>query len=177
MDDIREKFENSGRILYLDNFIGNYNETLLLPIFEDYRDKIVFVSAAYEKMFNYVSTEFLSDVRYLSLKYQKILFNDSPKYIPQKYQEVEIYTQKVDSKPTWALEGILKELGFSSVIIGNRAINIQEHRDVYSVLAYEIFPYCLDILNKKPYEERLLKYFEKDFSGASQTLLRWFPHE
>ena len=178
IDDIRIKIKNGGRIIYLDNFIGNYNETLLLPVFGEYRDKIIFVSAAYDKMFSYVSPEFLSDARYINIKYQKAILNSNPNYIVKKFDEQEIPVKKAESEtPATVLRIILKELGFSNQIISSRNGNIFSHPDVYSVLAYEIFPYCLDIQNKKPRGEKLLKYLNNDISGSSQHIERWFYNE
>lgn len=46
--DIITAVENGGRIIYLDNFIGNYNETVLISLLSGYRDKIIVISAMYD---------------------------------------------------------------------------------------------------------------------------------
>jgi hypothetical protein len=51
----------------LDNFIGNCNETELLPLFDNYRDKVIFLTVAYDRTIYYVSREFLRYCHYLNL--------------------------------------------------------------------------------------------------------------
>ena len=57
--EINGVLESSGRVVYLDNFIGNFNETLLLPLLQKYNDKIVIISAMYNKMFRYLPQDIL----------------------------------------------------------------------------------------------------------------------
>lgn len=47
----------SGRIVVLDNFLGNFNDSVLLTIIDDFKNKIVFLTYSYSKTLRYISEE------------------------------------------------------------------------------------------------------------------------
>ncbi|MGC7871813.1 hypothetical protein ACPUYX_09830 [Desulfosporosinus sp. SYSU MS00001] len=159
-----ERFlSSSGRIICLDNFIGNFNETELLPSLEKHRDKIIFITVAYDRTIHYISQEFLRYCHYLNVNRIKALsINATLTEDPSKIAEIDYEPRwnKVENRYSTILREILQELGFPQSLIELKCVAIFDEQDLIQMLAFDILPYCTDVLQINPYNtsERLIKY-------------------
>lgn len=152
-----------GRIVCLDNFLGNFNETELLPLFEKHRDKIIFLTVAYDRTIHYISQEFLRYCQYLNVNRIKALT------VNAALTEDSSTIVEVDFNPQWSivknrysdlLRGVLRELGFPQSLIEQKCASVFNEQDLCQLLAFDVLPYCADVLQIIPYNtsESLLKY-------------------
>ena len=159
-----ERFLSScGRIVCLDNFIGNFNETELLPSFENHRDKIIFLTVAYDRTLHYISQEFLRYCHYLNVNRIKALsVNAVLTEDPSRIVEAECEPQwaKIENRYSTILREMLRDLGFPQSLIELKCAAIFDEQDLIQMLAFDVLPYCADVLQINPYNtsERLLKY-------------------
>ncbi len=162
-EDVERFMSSCGRIVCLDNFIGNFNETELLPSFENHRDKIIFLTVAYDRILHYISQEFLRYCHYLNVNRIKALsVNVTLTEDPSKIAEVDCEPQwvKMENRYSTILREILRELGFPQSLIELKYAAIFNEHDLTQMLAFDLLPYCTDVLQITPYNtsERLLKY-------------------
>jgi hypothetical protein len=180
VEKISEFLSSSDRVVCLDNFIGNYNETELIPLVEKHRDKIVFLTVIYDRTLRYLSKEFLRYCHYLNanrigvLSVNKELTEDPStiaehSYVPQSAQGENRFQN--------IFREILRELSYPQSLFEHNCESITSEQDLCQALAFDILPYCTDVLQIKPYNtsERLLKYAGKDGRCPQKNLLgRWF---
>lgn len=166
-----------SRIACLDNFIGNCNESELLPLFDLHRDKIIFLTIAYERTLQYVSPEFLRYCQYLNLNRIAVLsFKIEITEDPSTIEEIDFDPQWVApiNRYSSLLSEIINELGFPQSLIEKKCSTIFDEKDLCGILAFDILPFCVDVLQLEPFNvsERLVKYIEK---CPYKTLLTgWF---
>lgn len=169
-----------GRIACLDNFIGNFNETELLPALEKHRDKIIFITVAYDRTIHYISQEFLRYCHYLNVNRIKALsVNAALTEDPSTIAEIDYEPQwsTMENRYSTILREILRELDFPQSLIELKCASIFDEQDLIQMLAFDILPYCTDVLQISPYNtsERLLKYAGN--AGRclhSKLLVGWF---
>lgn len=176
LDEIYFSLEKSERVVYLDNFIGNYNETILFSLLNCYKDKIFIISAMYDKMFMYLPDDFLRDCSYINLtRYQ---LTDYIQFNIEHCEEHEFNKsyEICDNAATSAMLSILKDLNISNTVRGELIQNIRGHLDVGAVLTFSVLPYLVDVKGKDPFaeSERLLQYYEKNKN--SKLTLKWFAN-
>lgn len=174
---IVQALESAGRIIYFDNFIGNYNETILLPILQKYDDKIIIVSAMYSKMFRYLPEELLAYCTFVSFSHEH--FKNISNWDDYCIEEVptERLRNKVPNAATTVLEGIVRDLKFPEIVCEVVTCEIDNHTYLNSVLLYELLPYMINVLGLNPFDmsERLLNYTQK---SKYRTLIeKWFINE
>ncbi len=179
-----EKIDNflfaCGRIACLDNFIGNYNETELIPLLEKHKDKIVFVTSTYDRTLNYVAKEFLQHCFYLNLnRIQALSVNKVITEDPSTFPEEDFIPIWSDSGNRYSdlLKTILHELGFSQVIISQKCLLVFDEGSLIRLLAFDILPYCADVLGVSPFNSsaRLLKYAGDSGRCPQKNLFKeWF---
>jgi len=162
-DEVERFLSSCGRIVCLDNFFGNFNETELLPSLENHRDKIIFLTVAYDRTLHYISQEFLRYCYYLNVNRIKALsVNVTLTEDPSKIAEVDCEPQwaKMENRYSAILREILRELGFPQSFIELKCAAIFNEDDLTQMLAFDLLPYCTDVLQITPYNtsERLLKY-------------------
>lgn len=177
INDVGNALKGDCRIVYLDNFIGNFNETVLFSLLEKYHNKIVVVSAMFDRTFNYVCAEFLSLCNYFNVS--RLKYNAEIEFDFQKLEEREcIPTAEIlQNAPTSALKSILKDLGFSKGTRQSLLINIDTHDDATGILAFCVIPYLLDVGGVNPYNisEKFIAYCDKNH--IRNLLNIWFEHE
>jgi len=177
---IDDFLSEGGRIVCLDNFIGNFNETLLLPIFEKYRNKIIFLTAAYDRSLCFIPDEFLKYCYYLNLnRIEFLLGNPDLDEDPSIIEESELNNRIVtpDSKYSLILKEMLDEFGISRSISERRYALISNEQDLCCTMAFDVLPYCVDVLQFSPYNisERLAKYAGDEGRCAYKNLFKgWF---
>lgn len=57
----------SDRVVCLDGFIGNCNEIEMIPLLEQFRNRIIFVTYMYDRTLKYVPAEILTYFHYLNV--------------------------------------------------------------------------------------------------------------
>lgn len=177
INDISNVLNGDNRIVYLDNFIGNFNETVLYSLLEKFHSKIIIISAMFDRSFNYVGTEFLSLCHYFNvsrLNYTTVCNFDS------EFFEEKVYiptSEILPNTPTSALKSVLKDLNLPKCTRQSLITNIETHDDATGILAFCIIPYLLDVRGKNPYDssERLNEYCEKNRNRY--LLSQWFGYE
>jgi hypothetical protein len=168
------------RIICLDNFIGNYNETILLSICDRHKDKIIFLSVAYDRTLCYVPIELMKYCHYLNLNRisaftdNKVLTED-----PSIVDEVEISDLTVTPNPKWApfLQEMLDALGIQGALSAHKSSLVADESSLCRILAFDVLPYCVDVLKIAPFtlSERLVKYAGESGRCPYKNLLRrWF---
>jgi hypothetical protein len=163
IEDVDSFLSSAGRVVCLDNFIGNCNETELLSLFDNHRNKIIFLTVAYDRTIHYVSEEFLRYCQYLNLnRIATLSTNAELTEDPSKMDEedYEIRWGDSDKRYSGILKEILRELGFHESLIEKKCIVVFNEQDLCRLLAFDVLPYCIDVLQIAPYNtsERFLKY-------------------
>lgn len=177
LNDISNALNSDCRIIYLDNFIGNFNETVLYSLLEKYRNKIIVISAMFDRTFNYVDSEFLSFCHYFNVSRLKHIIDFNFDAVILEEKEYVPTAEILQNAPTLALRSILKELNFSKGTIQNLIINIESHEETIGILAFCVIPYLIDVDGINPYDrsERLNEYCNKNRN--INLLNQWFEHE
>lgn len=152
-----------GRVVCLDNFIGNINETELLPLFDEHQNKIIFLTVAYDRTLYFIPDEFLNYCHYLNLnRIEALSVNSTLTEDPSIVEEIEVGSLRVkpDSRYSLLFREILSELGITQSLVEYKVSNISSERDLCRMLAFDILPYCIDVLHVAPYNvsERFIKY-------------------
>ncbi|HPH11701.1 MAG TPA: hypothetical protein PKW59_12640 [Thermotogota bacterium] len=180
VEEVNNFLSNSGRVVCLDNFIGNYNETILLPVLEYHKDKIIFLSIAYDRTLCYISEEVLRYCQYLNLNHIPQFspcsrLTEDPSTIDES--EYEYVSSNEKNKYSKLLREILIEFGFTTSVIEHKCNAILNEDDLCSILAFEVLPFCTDVLKVKPYRisERFLKYAGDNGRCKYKNLFKgWF---
>lgn len=162
-EDVNLFLLSDRRIVCLDNFIGNFNETELLPMFEKHKDKIIFLTVAYDRTIYYISKEFLRYCHYLNVNRIKALTgNVDLTEDPSIIMEVNFNPQRAGTENRYSklLREVLRELNFLQNLIEQKCAAVLNEQDLNRLLAFEVLPYCTDVLQISPYNAsgRLLKY-------------------
>lgn len=180
IDDVNRFLSSSGRVVCLDNFVGNYNETELLPLFDKHRNKIIFLTVAYDRTIYYVSEEFLRYCHYLNLnRIPAFSANAALTEDPSTIEEVDFEPQGISRGNRYAslLREMLSEFGFVQSLVEQKCATIFDEQDLCRVLAFDVLPYCVDVLQISPYNtsERLIKYAGDAGRCSYKNLFnRWF---
>jgi hypothetical protein len=146
--------KSADRIVGLINFIGNFNETELIPIFENHKDKIIFLTVAYNRTLNYISEEFFRYCRYLNFDRIGVLSSDTS--LTEDPASIEVQSRIINAKTEEnryqkILRKILEELNFSRSLVEQFTSVIQNEEDLCGILLFEILPFCTDVLQIKPF--------------------------
>ncbi|MDU0332817.1 hypothetical protein RW092_21850, partial [Paenibacillus sp. 3LSP] len=179
-DKIDRFLQTADRVACLDNFIGNYNETELIPILDKHRDKIIFLTVAYDRTLYYLSKEFMRYFNYLNLNRIGVLsvvteLTEDPSIIQEHRYTAQF--ERENNRYRNIFRGIVKELGYPHSLIEHFSQSIDNESDLCCVLAFNVLPYCVDVLHINPYNtsDRLLKYAGPDGRCTQkQLLLGWF---
>ncbi len=177
---IDEFLSVDGRIVCLDNFIGNYNETILFTICEKHKDKIIFLTISYDRTIYFLPDEALKYCHYLNLnRIEALLDNVDLTEDPSIVEEIDGTYEKSlsDSRYSPLLREMLKEMGFRQSLVEYKCSFISNETDLCRFLAFDIMPYCVDVLQIAPYNasERLVKYAGNTGRCPFKNLFRrWF---
>jgi len=163
MDDVDCFLSCTERIVCLDNFIGNCNETELLVLLGGHKDKVIFLTVAYDGTLRYVSKEFLRYVHYLNLnRIEAFSAIAELTEDPSTVEEVYCIPQGAIANNRFSnlLRRILGELGFPQGLLVQRCATVSNEQDLCRMMAFEILPYCVDVLQISPYNtsECFIKY-------------------
>lgn len=179
-EDIFDFLSESKRVVLLDNFIGNYNETLLLPVLRMYGDRIIFMTMPYDRTLDYISSEFLKYCSYVNVShFDQLVGQVEIKEDPLVVTE-EIYSMEFPNKPgrhLKVLNKILAELSLEYLSTSVRLHSVSNDDDISAELLYCIFPYCTYVRNKQPMRlsETLQKYMGR--CPYNELIGEWFLNE
>lgn len=177
---IDEFLSSDERIVCLDNFIGNFNETKLLPIFDKHKNKVIFLTVAYDRTLCFVPDGFLKYCHYLNLnRIGAFSINAELTEDPSTVEEIEVITQMVipNSRYSLMLREVLMELSIRQSLVVHKCAFISNEQDLCCSLAFDVLPYCIDVLQIAPYRtsEHLNKYAGDSGKCLYKNLLkRWF---
>ncbi|OXS27173.1 MAG: hypothetical protein BI182_10820 [Acetobacterium sp. MES1] len=169
-----------ARIVCLDGFLGNYNETELLALLERHRNKIVFLTLAYDRTLRFIPYEIFRYCHYLNLnRIQTLTMSVNVTEDPSVVEESEADTQEVNSDARFSLllKELLDEFGFSPSLTMHKCAHISSEQDLCCTLAFNILPYCVDVLQIAPFEisERFVKYAgDKGRCSYKNLFKEWF---
>lgn len=180
VEDVDNFLSSGGRVVCLDNFIGNCNETELLPLFGKHRDKVIFLTVAYDRTIHYVSEEFLRYCQHLNLnRIAALSANVELTEDPSIVEEIEFEPQGLppDNRYSHLLREMLGEFGFHQSLVEQKCAAISGEQDLCRMLAFDVLPYCVDVLRIAPYNtsERFLKYAGDNGRCPYKNLFKgWF---
>ncbi|ACV64028.1 hypothetical protein Dtox_3296 [Desulfofarcimen acetoxidans DSM 771] len=184
-DDVTEKLidgflSQDKRIVCLDNFIGNYNETTLITICDRHRDKIIFLTIAYDHTLCFVPDELMRYCHYLNLNRVEAFTGDTElTEDPSVVDEVEKVVTSIvpDVRWTVALKEMLEEFGVQGALSAYKSSLVADELSFCRLLAFDVLPYCTDVLKIAPFNvsERLVKYAGDSGRCLYKNLFRrWF---
>ena len=170
----------SGRVVCLYGFLGNYNEIELFEILRRYRNKIMFLPIQYEKTLKYVPAEILAHCEYLNvLRFPEMAIvhdiDEDPAFLVEHEYEIDDYF--LDVRTSKITRQILEEIGFEDQVITKYLSQITGEEDLNQALVFSILPYVRDVMSENPYllSKRLEKYAgEHGRAPYKDIILRWF---
>lgn len=171
---------SKNRILCLENFIGNFDETILTTICDKHKDKIIFLTITYERTLRYVPEEFLKYCHYINLNRIDIFSYDRiPTEDPSFVEEVETADLITITDSRWSkfLKEMLDEIGINNTLSVHKSLYISDEARLCQMLAFDILPFCEDVYEIHPYSvsERLNKYAGDNGRCFYKELFRrWF---
>lgn len=175
---LREFLENSGRIVVLSNFLGNYdNESILMSLISEYKNKIIFLTHSNSKTLTYLSDDMFSYCHYVGLtktgRFSSDVLPDSDSYKIEE-EEYDVEPKYCESRFETILRDILKELHYNDEVINCKAVGIDSEQRLYERLAFDIVPYCLDVLSVNPlnYSQTLQEVIKRNNEYA-KLLKEW----
>lgn len=177
---IDEFLSVKNRIICLDNFIGNFNESIISTICERHKDKIIFLTVAYDKTLRYVPDEFFKYCHYLNINRIEAFTHDTElTEDPSTIDEVETLNTYIKSDTVYAplMKEILDEFDVCSGLSVYKSLMVSDESSLCRLLAFDVLPYCVDILNAVPFNisERLNKYVgDKGRCPYKELFRRWF---
>lgn len=169
-----------NRIVCLDNFIGNYNETTLLTICDKHRNKIIFLTTVYDRTLFYIPEELLKYCIYLNLNRIEGFTHDHVlTEAPFTIDEIDVSYPTITPDIRWSslLKEILDELGVCSALSTYKSSLISDEASLCCLLAFDVLPFCVDVLKISPFSvsERLNKYAgDKGRCSHRGLFRRWF---
>lgn len=179
-EDIFDFLSKSKRVVLLENFIGNYNETLLLPVLRMYGDKIVFLTTSYERSLNYISSEFLNYCSYINLGHfnqltNQVKINEDPLTVTEEKYFLE--TPNKQGRHLKVLNRILTELSLEYLLTSIQLHGVLSDDDISAELIYSILPYCIYVCQKQPMclSESLQKFASR--CTYKELIGDWFVNE
>ena len=141
---------------------------------------IIFLTVAYDRTLYFISSEFLKYCYYLNLNRIGALSNSIEVFEdPSIIEEIEavIYRECITSRYSQLLKEILSEFNICESLIEYRCNYIANEEDLCRILAFDVLPYCADVLQKPPYNisERFVKYAGDSGRCQYKNLFkRWF---
>ncbi len=179
-DEIEAFLFREARVVCLDGFLGNYSETELFALFETHRNKIIFLTLAYDRTLRYVPYEIFRYCHYMNLnRIQSLSMCANVTEDPSLFEESEadIPETNIDAKFSSIFKDVLNELGFPPGLTSHKCARISNEQDLCRALAFDILPYCTDVLQIMPFavSERLVKYAGNKGRCLYKNLLKeWF---
>lgn len=179
-EDIHAFLSKNNRMICLDNFIGNYNETTLATICGKHKNKIVFITTVYDRTLNYVPNEIMVYCHYVNLNRVEALTEDKElTEDPSAFEEAETSNGIMKPHDRWSrlLEDILCEVGILGSLPSHLRFTVTDEVGLCRLLAFCILPYCVDVLKISPFSgsDRFTQYAGENGKCPYKDLFkRWF---
>lgn len=176
---------SESSIICLDNFLGNFNETVLLSICSHFKNKVIFLTYSYDRTLCHLSEEFYNYIIYMNLcqisdDYSMGKFEFSLETIDIDNEDGYI-TAHSENIHTKALIMILQELGFSESLIMSKSRYVDDNYSLNAILIFDIIPYCKNVLRKNPflYSKKFKNYVDSNRfpSEMKEKFEDWFKDE
>ena len=178
--EIESFLSRNVRVVCIDGFLGNYSETELLALLERHRNKIIFLTIAYDRTLRFIPYEIFRYCYYLNLnRIQTLSVSADLKEDPSEFEETvaDIPEANPDTRYSPLLKEMLSEFGLSPSLTAHKCAHISNEQDLCCTLAFDILPYCADVLQIAPFavSERLVKYAGDRGRCSYKKLIReWF---
>lgn len=178
--EIGKFLSENARVVCLDGFLGNYNETELLALLEQHRNKIIFLTLAYDRTLRFMPYEMFRYCHYLNLnRIQTLSISCDLTEDPSVFEETQndILEAIPDDRYSPLLKEILNELGLNQGLMAQKYAQISNEQNLCSTLAFSVLPYCTDVLQISPFliSERLVKYAgDRGRCSYKKLLKEWF---
>jgi hypothetical protein len=179
-DELDEFLSKSDRIVCLINFVGNCNETLLIPLINMHRDKIIFMTVAYDRTIFYISNQFLEYCNYLNINRLHALQGEVENYsqIARIAETDNEYLSESDSKMSNNFRAILKEMGLTQTMSRLKSANVINNDDCLRKFVFDVLPYFFDVLQINPFHESpSLQKFANSRNSLREYFRDWFEYE
>jgi len=153
--------ESTDRIILLDNYVGNVNETALLSILEQARQRIVFLTVFYEQTLRYLAPEFLEHINYINIHRLGELTNGE--IHRSSFEEVcfEFEATHIERTPAKQFLEVCDMASVPATTAKNKLSHLIKTTDILSCYAFEILPYCFDVYRTSA-SDSLLNFIRKD---------------
>ena len=169
------------RVVCIDGFIGNCNELELIPVLEQYRNKIIILTYMYDKTLSFVPYEILSSVHFISADvFSSVLRIRDITEDPSEVKEISSAYKNntgVDSRLQKIFCEIACECGLKMDTAYAMAGMIEDENYLNEMLMFTLLPYVFKVLGKNPYNcsKRLQRYAgEAGRCSKKDILMRWF---
>lgn len=182
LEKIREFLANTpDRVICIDGFIGNCNEMELIPVLEQYRNKIIILTYMYDKTLSFVPYEILSSVHFISADvFSSVLRIRDITEDPSEVKEISSAYKSnagTDSRSQKIFCEIACECGLGMDTAYVMADVIEDENYLNEMLMFTLLPYVSKVLGKNPYNssKRLQRYAgEAGRCSKKDILMRWF---
>ena len=169
------------RVVCIDGFIGNCNEMELVPMIEQYRNKIIILTYMYDQTLRFVPHEILSSVHFISADvFSSVLrFRDITEDSSEVKEILSVYKSNVgaNNRSQKIFYEIACECGLGKDTACAMADMIEDENHLNEMLMFTLLPYVSKVLGKNPYNcsKRLQRYAgEAGRCPKKDILMRWF---
>ena len=169
------------RVVCIDNFIGNCNEMEVIPVLEQYRNKIIILTYMYDKTLSFVPYEILSSVHFISADvFSPVLRIRDITEDPSEIKEISFAYRRntgTDSRLQKIFCEIACECGLGKDTACTMADMIEDENHLNEMLMFTLLPYVSKVFGKNPYNcsKRLQRYAgEAGRCSKKDILMRWF---
>lgn len=182
IDTIKDFLINTpDRVVCIAGFVGNCNEIELLPLLEQYRNKIIILTYMYDRTLNYIPMEILTYVRYINVdEFKPLLRIKDITEDPSEIKE-EPYAFSSETAEETRYQRIFREIseqcGLSRDVINSVSDSIDSEEYMNSVLLFSVLPYVSKVIQLNPYNssKRLQKYAGESGKCPNKgIMLGWF---
>lgn len=173
--------DTPDRVVCIDGFIGNCNEMELIPVLEQYRNKIIILTYMYDQTLSFVPYELLSSVHFISADvFSSVLRIKDITEEPSDVKEISSAYRSntgADSRSQKIFCEIAYECGLGMDTARTMADMIEDENHLNEMLMFTLLPYVSKVLRKNPYNcsKRLQRYAgETGRCLKKDILMRWF---
>ncbi len=173
--------DTPDRVICIDGFIGNCNEMELIPVLEQYRNKIIILTYMYDQTLSFVPYEILSSVHFISADvFSSIIRIRDITEDPSEVKEISSAYRSnagADSRSQKIFYEIACECGLGKDTACAMIDMIEDENHLNEMLMFTLLPYVSKVLGKNPYNcsKRLQRYAgETGRCSKKDILMRWF---
>lgn len=173
--------DTPDRVVCIDGFIGNCNEMELIPVLEQYRNKIIILTYMYDQTLSFVPCEILSSVHFISADvFSSVLRIKDITEDPSEIKEISSAYKSnagADRRSQKIFYEIACECGLGRDTACAMVDMIDDENYLNEMLMFTLLPYVSNVLGKNPYNcsKRLQRYAgEAGRCQKKDIMMRWF---